>query len=511
MSADPATNRPTRARRAAETVFAALVVGFLLSFPLRTVLRGRVAETITLDGENRDAAPFPDLRETPPEKWGAGIEAWYGDAMPGRRWFVKRARSAHLKRLRSPFGVFVPGRGGQWFRTGKDWPELEDYLGAFRLSEGQLDRWADLFAGRRAWAEAMGCTFVSVLSPPKVQMFPDAPMPWISRHRGECLFDQLRAHLERLGETNTVLSLRDALRPPPGERPRFHLGADHHPNAEGIYRMFEAIAAAIPGCGVEPWFGTEPPPAVAAFREPGCWTDGTVLHVSAPGSRPAASPLRDLSPTDASRRQTAAMVRGDGTGLRVMMAHTSFLRYNFPFWEDPSQHLVLPFDARTGRIDSLLWKMLGEADLDYITAESVPDAIVQEINEWHLSLFPVGYGGAIRNAAAFARAAEIPSGAAPAPDAEVCVRAVLSGVEAGGQRAMQLRRTGPKASAVLLRDGEPVESVPVRPGVRRPVFFSPVPFGDGDFRVVVRDGSADVGPLAVRLVRPREGVVESAP
>ena len=513
MPADPATTRPIRARRAAETVFAALVAGFLLSFPVRTLLRGCVAETVTLDGENRAAAPFPDLCATPPEKWGAGIEAWYGDAMPGRRWFLKQARAIDLKTLRSPFGVYVPGRGNQWFRTGKEWPELEDYLGAFRLSEAQLDRWADLFAGRRAWAEAMGCTFVSVLSPPKVQTMPDAPLPWISLHRGECLFDQLRAHLERLGETDSVLSVRAALRSPADGRALFLPKAEHHPDPEGLYRMYEAVAAAIPGCGVEPWFGTAPPPEVAAGRAPGCWADGRFLRVSAPGTEPCASPFLELAKAEkpAGNQRSAAVRRGDGAGLRVVLAHTSYLRFTLSSWENAGEPVLFPFDARTGRVDSLLWKFLGSADLDYLTSESVPDAIVQEINEWHLSLYPVGFGGAVRNAAAFARAAEIPDGAAPAPDAEVCVRAVLSDVEAGGLRAMPPRKDGPKATAVLLRDGEPVESVPVHPGVRRPVFFSPVPFGGGDFRVVVRDGSARVGPLAVRLVRPREGVVESSP
>ena len=501
MSADPATIRSSRARRVAEAAFVALVFGFLFSFPVRTVLSGRIRETVTLDGENRAATPFPDLPATPAKEWGRGIEAWYDDAMPGRRWFLKQARSANLKRLLSPFGLYVPGRANVWFRTGSEWPELEDYLGSFRLSGEQLGRWADLFAGRRAWAEAMGCTFVSVLSPPKVQAMPDAPFPWLSRHRGESLFDQLEARLAEFGETNSVLALRGALRPPPGGRPLFHLGADHHPNAEGIYRMFEAIAAAIPGCGVEPWFGTAPPPAVAAFREPGCWTDGTVLHVSAPGSRSVVSPLRDLAPTDASRRQTAATVRSDGSGLRVVMAHTSFLRYNFPIWDDPSKPLVFPFDARTGRIDSLLWKMLGEADLDYLTTESVPDAIVQEINEWHLSLFPVGWSGAMVNAAAFGRAEPLPEGAAPVPGDVVCVRAILTDVEAGGLRTMPLSKNGPRATVTLLRDGEPVASMPIRPGVRRPVFFPPVPAGN-DFSIAISGGSAHIESLVFRRPVP---------
>lgn len=500
MDSAPATTRPTRARRAAESVFAAAVFGFLLSFPVRTVLSGPADRTVPLAGENRAATPFPDLRAAPPEEWGRGVDAWYGDAMPGRRWFVKQARAIDLKTLRSPFGGFVPGRGKQWFLVGKDWPELEDYLGSFRLSDRALDRWADLFAGRRAWAEAMGCTFVSVLSPTKVQTMPDAPFPWISRHRGECLFDQLRTHLDRLGETGSVLSVRAALRSPADGRPLFLPKAEHHPDPEGLYRVYEAIAAAIPGCGVSPWFGGAPPPEVAAGRAPGCWADGRFLRVSAPGSEPFDSPFLALAKESkpAGNQRSAAVRRGGGPGLHVVLAHTSYLRYTFSSWDAAREPVLFPFDARTARIDSLLWKFLGEADLDYLTSESVPDAIVQEINEWHLSQFPVGWSAAVSAAAAFGRAEAVSADAAPAPDDPVCVRAILADVDAGGLRSMPLSAKGPRATATLLRDGEPVASARVNPGVRRPVFFPPVPFGGGAFRVEVSGGSARLESLDVR-------------
>ena len=500
MPTDPATNRPTRARRAAEAVFAAAVLGFLLSFPVRTVLRGRVGETTTLDGENRAATPFPDLRSAPAKEWGRGVEAWYDDAMPGRRWFVKQARAIDLKTLRSPFGVYVPGRGSQWFHTGREWPELEDYLGSFRLSDDELDRWADLFAGRRAWAEAMGCTFVSVLSPTKVQTMPDAPFPWISRHRGNGLFDQLRARLDRLGETGTVLSVRAALRSPADGRPLFLSKAEHHPDPEGLYRIYEAIAAAIPGCGVSPWFGAAPPPEVATGRSPGCWSDGRRLRVSSPGSEPFDSPFLALAKENkpAGNQRSAAVRRGDGAGLRVVLAHTSYLRFTFSSWDDAREPVLFPFDGRVARVDSLLWKFLGEADLDYLTSETVPDAIVQEINEWHLSQFPVGWSASVSAAAAFGRAEAVSADAAPAPDDPVCVRAILADVEAGGLRSMQLSAKGPRATATLFRDGEPVASARVNPGVRRPVFFQSVPFGGGAFRVEVSGGSARLESLDVR-------------
>lgn len=502
MRPAPATNRPSPARRAAEAVFVAVVLGFLFSFPVRTLLRGRVEQTTTLEGENRAATPFPDLRSTPVEEWGDGIEAWYDDAMPGRRWFVKRARAINLKTFRSPFGVYVPGRGKQWFRTGREWPELEDYLGAFRLSDGELDRWADLFVGRRAWAEAMGCTFVSVLSPPKVQTMPDAPFPWISRHRAKCLLDQLREGLATRGEADSILSVRAALTSPEDGRARFLPKAEHHPDPEGLYRLYEAIASAIPGCGVSPWFGEAPPPAVAAGRAPGCWTDGRTLRVSSPGAVPCDSPFLALAKAEkpAGNQRSAAVRRGDGVGLRVVLAHTSYLRFTLSSWENAAEPVLFPFDDRIARVDSLLWKFLGEADLDYLTSDSIPDAIVQEINEWHLSQYPVGWCRMIESAAAFGRAEPLPGNAEPAPDDIVCVRAILVGVEAGGLQSMPLSSKGPRATVTLFRNGESVASERVNPGVRRPVFFPPMPCGGGNFRVVVSGGSARLESLDIRRI-----------
>ena len=491
-----------RALHVAECVFVAVAIGFLLSFPIRVALRGLgVRQTVALDDENRAAKLFPDLGAVPAKGFGRAVEGWYDDAMPSRRWLLRRARAINLKVLRSPFGVYIPGCGNQWFRTGGEWPELEDYLGAFRLNDEQLDRWADLFVGRRAWAEAMGCEFVTVISPPKVQAMPDAPYPWISRNRGTCLFEQVAAHLERRGETNAFVSLRSALRDPVDGRPLFLLKADHHPDPEGLYRMYEAIAAAIPGCGVVPWFSASPPPAVLAGRDSGCWTDGRRLHVSTPGSVQVNSPFLALAPasTPAPNQRSVAVRRGNGSGLYVVLAHTSYMRYTLSSWDDASASVSFPFDGSVGQVDSLLWKHLGEADLDYLTSEAVPDAIVQEINEWHLSGQAVGWCDAIRNAATFARGASAPAGESPAPDAPVSVRAILVDVKAGGFSAMPLRKNAPCAVATLYEGDSPRASMRVRPGIRRPVFFPPVPFGSGAFRVGLSGGSARLASIEVRV------------
>jgi hypothetical protein len=491
---------PFRARRAAEAVFCAAALGFLLSFPVRTLLHGNIRTAVTLDGENREAAPFPDFRALPAAEWGKSIETWYGDAMPSRRLLIRRARSISTGLLRSPFGVYVPGRRHQRFRSDPEWPEMPDYLGLSVLPDTQLERWADLFAGRRAWAEAMGCTFLSVVSPPKVQTMPDSPYPWLSAHRGRCLFDQLEAFLASRGETGNILPLRGALHSPADGHPLFSTGKDHHPDAEGLYRIYEAIAAAIPGCGVVPWHGEAPPPDVAAGRTPGCWSDGDCLHVSAPGSAPCGSPFFDLTASgEHGNRQSTAVRRGEGGGLHVVMAHTSYLRFTFSSWQDLAEPVRFPFDASVGRVDSLLWKCLGEADLDYITTEAVPDAIVQEINEWQLARFPVGWCGAIRNAAAFSRAAPLDPASPPSPETPVCVCAILTDVEAGGLRTMPLKRDAPQATVNLVRDGQTVASMSIRAGVRRPVFFDPVAYGNGDFRIETESGSARFESLSVRV------------
>lgn len=501
MRPDPATNRPSPARRAAEAVFVAAVLGFLFSFPVRTLLRGRVERTTTLDGENRAAAPFPDLRSTPAREWGRGIEAWYDDAMPGRKRLLGKARKMHLKWLRSPFGMFVPGTGRHWFDKGEQWPEMEDYLGAFRLSGQALERWADLFMGRRAWAEAMGCTALFALSPPKVQVA-SSEVPWIlSRHRGTCLFDQLSRFLEDAGESANVVSLRGALVSPEDGSPLFFEKGDHHPNGEGLYRMYSEIARHVPGCGTVPWYGATPPEEVAAGKAPGAWSEGGFLHVSAPGSATGRSDALALAPrTLGGNQHSVSETRGGPGSLHVVFAHSSYFRYSFDSWWNPSLPVAFPFDDSVARTDALLWKQLTPSDLDYLVSDSIPAAIVQEINEWQLSFSPAVFGWSedVSHAAAFGRAEPLPGNAEPARDDVVCVRAILADVEAGGLRSMPLSKKGPRATVTLFRDGEPVASGRVNPGVRRPVFFPPVPCGGGNFRVEVSGGSARLESLVVR-------------
>lgn len=501
MHSDPATNRPSRARRAAEAVFAAAVVGFLLSFPVRTVLRGRVGKTTTLEGENRTATPFPDLRSTPAKEWGRGIEAWYDDAMPGRKWLLGKARKIHVEWLRSPFGIFVPGSGKHWFDQGEQWPEMEDYLGAFQLSGQTLERWADLFMGRRTWAEAMGCTALFAVSPPKVQVA-SSEVPWIlSRHRGTGLFGQLTRFLENAGESANVFSLRAALVSPEDGRPLFFGKGDHHPDGEGLYRMYSEVAGHIPGCGTVPWHGDSPPEEVAAGNVPGAWCEGGLLHVSVPGSATDRPDVLALAPVTRGGNKHSVSEKRDGPGsLHVVFAHSSYFGSAFAWWRNPSLPVSFPFDGSVVRTDSLLWKNLTQSDLDYIVSDSVPSAIVQEINEWQLSFSPTvfGWNEEVSRAAAFGRAEPLSGNAEPGPDDVVCVRAILADVEAGGLRSMPLSKKRPKATATLFRDGEPVASSRVNPGVRRPVFFPPLPCGGGDFRIEVSGGSARLESLDVR-------------
>lgn len=503
MRPDTATNRPSRARRAAEAVFVAVVLGYLFSFPVRTILRGRVEQTMTLDGENRAATPFPDLGSTPVKEWGNSVEAWYDDAMPGRKWLLGKTRKIHVKWLRSPFGMFVPGSGRHWFDQGEQWPEMEDYLGAFQLSGQTLEQWADLFMGRRAWAEAMGCTVLFAVSPPKVQVA-SSEVPWIlSRHRGTGLFDQLLRFLESAGESANVLSLRSALVSPEDGSPLFFEKGDHHPNGEGLYRMYSEIARRIPGCGMVAWHGDSPPEEVVAGKAPGAWSENGFLHVSAPGSTTDRSDVLALAPRTLGGNQHSISETRIGPGsLHVVFAHSSYFRYSFDSWWNPSIPVSFPFDDSVVRTDALLWKQLTPSDLDYMVSDSIPAAIVQEINEWQLSFSPTVFGWSeeVSHAAAFGRAEPLSGSAAPGPDDVVCVRAILADVEAGGLRSMPLSKKRPRATVTLFRDGESVASERVNPGIRRPVFFPPVPCGGGDFRIEVSGGSARLESLDVRRV-----------
>ena len=145
--------------------------------------------------ENRRPAPFPHRGTTSLRRFGADLSAWYDDAFAWRTEILSFYRDFSFRVLRNPVGRQVPGRGNWVFRRGGDWAELDDWLGAFRLSDAELEQWRTLFEGRREWARAHGAAYVQLVTSVKAQVRPDRMLPLLRARRGLCAADQVRAAL----------------------------------------------------------------------------------------------------------------------------------------------------------------------------------------------------------------------------------------------------------------------------------------------------------------------------
>ena len=437
--------------------------------------------------ENRGLAEKPDLRATPVKQWGGAVEAWYNDSLPWRAWLIQRYRDFHFKGLKTAVLHQVPGEGAWVFRRGGSWPELDDYLGAFELTPEELDAWAELIEGRKAWAEAHGTRYLQVIASTKPQIQPEKILPALRSRRGVCVREQLERRLANSPARANVLFTHDALLAAAAKRDVFY-EEDHHVNAYGASILFQAmvekLATWFPGIGSVPFYD-EPPADVLAGEAPGCYEDHRRLRVVVPGARQIPHPLVRLA--GGSRHpQASVAIHQPGDPRLLVIGHDSFLRFSLFSWHrKEAGKVVLPFGDGFSEIVSLMFLRFKTSHLNAIMAERVPDAIVEQFSECRLSYGPIGLDETMRRAAAFGRGAPVePAEAGGRP---VLPRCVLENV------------SGSATITVELLDGTMVlDAATLAPGVRRAVFFKPVTPARGPLAVRVREGLAEQTSLTLR-------------
>lgn len=443
--------------------------------------------------ENRELATRPDFRTMPVKEWGNSIEAWYSDSLPWRAWLIQQYRDLHFRRLKTGVLQQVPGEGHWIFRRGGTWPELDDYLGAFELTPEELDAWAELIEGRKAWAEAHGTRYLQVVTSVKAQIHAEKILPTLRVRRGVCVREQLEDRLEHSPTRENVLFTHDALLAAVAARDVFYED-DHHVNAYGVYVVFQAIveklAAWFPGIRAVPFYD-EPPPDVLAGKTSGCYEDHRRLQVVVPGARTVSHSLLRLS--GGSRHpQTSVAIHQPGEPRMLVIGHDSFLRFALYSWHRKEVGKVfLPFGNGFSEIISLMFMRYTTDRLDAIVAERVPDVIVEQFSECRLGFGPIGLDETMRRAAAFGRAEPMAGDAMPGQG--VWARCVLENVT--------VDKEAEKIAGItveLLDGSEVVDAVAIAPGVRRAVFFKPVAPRHDCLSVRLRDGTAEKAELMLR-------------
>ena len=462
-------------------------------------------------GENREPAPRPSVRRSSPRKvaWtdlGHSYEAWYNDAFPWRTELLNLHRRISFKWLKTPVGREVPGHGNWVFRRGGDWAELDDYLGAFELTDGELADWLTLFEGRREWAHAIGSVFLTVPAPVKAQVRWQEMYPALRRHRGRNVAAQIREALATSPAKDDVLFANDDLEAAFAAGREVFYDADHHPGAHGLWllynRLNRRLSELFPGRVSEsiPWYD-DPPPQVRAEQEYGCWPDragdmgdakaGVRLDVSSPGE--AFDP--DGVPRKARRHPYCNIAtKRAGGGISVLMAHDSYMRFSLASWRRKEEAMRFPFSKGVGSVHAFIFYRFSPNSLDGLTKTVIPDVIIEQFPECRLDGSAHKYlNENTRAAAAFGRAVEPPAGSSPRHGDLIFARAVLDG----------LRATADGKPVAILKCGEVrLARREVAPGVRRAVFFDAVELPAAtanDLSVSIEHGVADATNIVWRV------------
>lgn len=480
-----------------------------LGFKLSSKLTGWPCWEDYVISENRTPNRLPDLRTTPVKEWGSSIERWYNDNFAWRSRLIQFYRYIHFHGLHTAVGKEeVPGKGGWIFRKGGNWAELEDYLGAFELTPDEIERWLELFEGRKQWAEAHGVLYLEVITPVKAQIHPEMVYPMIARHRGQGVRDQVRAALADSPARDNVLFISDLIAQLTRSRTMFY-ASDHHINAYGTYRVFEEIKTALAtrlGPMEMPPFFTNPPPAVLAGTEAGCFEKGRTgferLYVNVPGMKhDATSPaLKRGGPYPV----ISLVLTQPGAHRTLVLAHDSFLRFPLSSWRFKEDPIRLPIPDGFDRILSMLFKRLDTRTMDHLVSVERPDVIIEQFPEIKLTREVAGYDDTMRRASAFSRATPLPADAPAPTGTPLCVMAIVEGVtdETGAWVDMRSGKDVPEIAVDLLGGGDVLATVITYPGPRRALFFPEILAPGTPLELRLRGGSGEVRRIDSRIPAP---------
>ena len=463
--------------------------------------------------ENRHKALFPRIRETPVSRYGAAVDAWYGDNYAWRTRIVTFFRGVNFNWLKSPVGREVPGSGHWIFRRGGDWAELDDYLGALRLREDRAAAWLELLAGRREWARAHGTEFITLVTSVKAQVRSDMVLQPVRGHRGENVSAQFGRLLENSPARADVLFAGDELRRAAADGRAVFYESDHHLDAFGSYVVYDKLNAELrrrfPGrVGEMPWYEAGAvPDSVLRGDEPGCWpvpdadADGRPIErlaVSAPGETQT-----DAGLVRNSRRYPYSNVATErsGGGLSVLMGHDSYMRFSLDSWRGSPGDVRFPFAPGVGNVKAYIFQRFTTGFLEDAFADGVPDVVIEQFPEQRLADGPVGFDATMRAAARFSRGVAIGKADVPV-SRKAGVLAVFENVEAGPDAAPPKKKGQlPRLVATLSRGGKGCCAVSLPPGPRRAVFFPPVAvdaYPRGPFEVSLSGGTCGSMRMEVR-------------
>ncbi len=163
--------------------------------------------------ERRAADRPPAFRADAPLEFPLRFGPYFSRHFPFRTTLIGLYNLLEIEALGySPVNLVLVGKDGWWYLDRPvDEPGTTEYFQAYKLfSEGELDEWARVLEGRRAWLAGRGIRYMFVIAPDKVSIYPEFMPDRIRQFRHVSRMDQL---LDYLGKHTNIAApdLRPAL------------------------------------------------------------------------------------------------------------------------------------------------------------------------------------------------------------------------------------------------------------------------------------------------------------
>jgi len=196
--------------------------------------------------EKRALADAPKWRPWHIAAWTFEAEAWLNDHFPQRARVVQWNSFVRQRYLEGSSTSVIVGRDGWLYFAGSG--TADDILGRTPLNAAELEQWANVLAGRRAWLRQRGIGYLFVVVPNKSTIYPEH-LPMILRWgRRPGRLDQLVAYLRSQTEV-PVVDLRPVLTAAKEDR-LLYWPWDSHWNGYGLLAGSDEVVRAIGRLGV---------------------------------------------------------------------------------------------------------------------------------------------------------------------------------------------------------------------------------------------------------------------
>ncbi len=454
--------------------------------------------------EQRMQERLPDYSKIEFKRWGEATEVWYNDNFAYRTEYIDLYRDLTIRRLKTPVDREVPGLNGWVYRKGTSWYELDDYVGAYELNNDELEILRRLFEGRTVWAKAMGAELLTIPVAPKAQGRPQFIPYAIRSHRGVSIAAQMRNYLSDTDADCNLLFIHDKLDEAVAAGHETFFEVDHHMNDYATFLMYDEINKFIlkvwpDVAGEAPkYYGDSPPKEVLEGRAMGTWKKNERLAVSRPGDSQDQENLLALG-----QRYPYGNVRtikkGDGSKLTVVMVHDSFMRFTLSGWRGKPGDMRFPFCDGVKVVYSYMFGKLTDGFFDSVTADSVPDLIIEQFPDFRLNEQKKMLTAFVENAALYGRGDSFYNGNSSSfklgsgeniKEEFVRMKFVFSDLKANNNLP---NNPFPKVNFKLLKNGNEIERFSIIRGVCRP-YFTKAFKSDGiaeadEFSVVSDDGT----------------------